>query len=249
MYIIFSFVRTDPVLHLNTYFPPLMWFVPGLVFGQFAAVLAPLWEVWVHRERPNPALEEANAQARARAVHTLRKGLDIQYDWDHFLYNLEHNTDAIAKFAATRDFTSENIEFLKRVTAFKRYWYGVMVHAPATIGMSFGAAERRRMFEDAATIWFELICASTAAIEINVDQRIYRALQDVFKDVSHANIAERTGDSLVNPWDSDAPITVPERAHIGSTPPDAAGVAAGTARGGGAGLKGGECLLDLFFGF
>lgn len=63
------------------------------------------------------------------------------------------------------------------------------------------------MFEDVATIWFELICASTAAIEINVDQGIYRALQDA----SYANAAERTGYSLVNPWESEAPITPPER--------------------------------------
>ena len=125
------------------------WLVPALAAMEFIILFSPLTAMHAFRRKRAPAAPAAkySAAALARALHT-----DI---------------DALADFAATTDLTAENIDFLRRVAAWKARWRG-------------GGADAAALLGDAAAIWAELVDRDSARFPLNIDDGVYRALAAVF---------------------------------------------------------------------
>jgi len=74
-----------------------------------------------------------------------------------------------------QDFTAENIQFLREVRNFKRKWRRLTTR-PHTDKLLISGADERVMYEDAARIYFELVCPETSTCSINVDSKTLRGV-------------------------------------------------------------------------
>lgn len=90
---------------------------------------------------------------------------------------LEKNVEPLLQWAARREFTAENIVFLKAIRDFKRKWRAV---ANTDINND---DLRLELFEDAAYIYFSCVDHVTAAFNINVESKIYIGLKQIFGGV------------------------------------------------------------------
>lgn len=91
---------TDEFTDVNKHFPPLMWFNISLGMMQILAVFFPILEIRRYRR----AMMSAD-------FPTLPDLLEDTEGYDKFVH-----------FSATRDFSAENIIFVKRVTKLKEMW-------------------------------------------------------------------------------------------------------------------------------
>ena len=102
---------------------------------------------------------------------------------------LEKNVEPLLQWAARREFTAENIVFLKAVRDFKRKWRAV-----ANTGVNHDRV-RLELFEDAAYIYFSCVDHITAAFNINVESSIYHKLKNTFRGV---RVCDRALDSPIS---------------------------------------------------
>jgi len=114
-----------------------------------------------------------------------RKSKTIANDYDAFEYTLKHNIQPLFIFAATKDFTSENIQFLREVGEFKKVWSLHTSYPDDEIVVETMAARKRQLFEHAARIYFELVCPTTSRCYINVDSKIYAGLEQTFSSLTY----------------------------------------------------------------
>ncbi|KAI9660653.1 MAG: hypothetical protein M1821_010005 [Bathelium mastoideum] len=199
MWLAFVYSDSPAVIRLNRYVPTAFWFLPGLWALQLTSIILPLWDA--HRERilfkrfslDNQGLnstDSLNEKQRSMAA------LDIA---------LAKNIEPLLQWAARREFTAENIVFLKAVRDFRRKWRAV-----ANIGTNHDTL-LLELFEDAAYIYFSCVDRATAAFNINVDSQIYNKLKDTFRDVRISNRAldSPTSDhSEVCPFDDLKPFVM-----------------------------------------
>lgn len=103
-------------------------------------------------------------------------------------FSIEHNIESLISWAASREFTAENTIFLREVRNFKKKW---------SILTTVTTAQRRQMFTEASLIFFTLVNPFTAEIPINIEYKVFRALQRIFADVEYDPYLPR--DSVTGP--------------------------------------------------
>lgn len=103
---------------------------------------------------------------------------------------LEFQARELLEFAATKQFTGENIVFLTRVRAWKERWNRAAV--PNTVMPS---KIKTKLYEAGREIYDRNISLHTAQFPINLESRIYRDLELIFG----SNIASSPG-SIVTPF-------------------------------------------------
>jgi hypothetical protein len=91
-------------------------------------------------------------------------------------FTIENSIEPLISWAASREFTAENTVFLREVRNFKRRW--------ATL-RTVSTAQRRQMFTEASLIFFTLVNPFTAETPINIEYKIFRALQTTFASVEY----------------------------------------------------------------
>lgn len=112
---------------------------------------------------------------------------DLARDHASYEWHMTHTLDAIAKFAAERDFTSENVEFWRRVRQFKSYWSS---QAPISVLTQdfediFTIVQQREIHEQAAHIYFELVDKKSAKIPINIESKCCDKLAAFFQGLTY----------------------------------------------------------------
>jgi hypothetical protein len=131
---------------------------------------------------------------RARDVYSMAS-LEMQ---------ISKNLDPLLRWAAEKEFTAENIVFLRAVRDFKRKWINVTKRVP-----HLNILQERERFEDAAYIWFKLVNPLTAKFNINIDYRTYSELEQIFsglryepfeEDEVSSNKSSVRSDNVVAPW-------------------------------------------------
>ena len=90
--------------------------------------------------------------------------------------------------------------FLREVRDFKRKWRRRLA-CPPMGGLTITLMEQRDMFEDAARIYFELVCPETSRCTVNLEYRITAALKDIFKDVTYDPKTQTAVIGAGNIWD------------------------------------------------
>ncbi|KAK5095163.1 hypothetical protein LTS08_008326 [Lithohypha guttulata] len=186
---------------VNKRWVPPMWLAPGIIVMQFVTVFFPIYEAWLSRRdmkrtlsmlqawdrSSEAAFKDAysfgtstpktsvdgtdysrqsispNSETRINTMESLRKTLSI-------------NPVPLLDFAATKDFTAENILFLVQVRRWRQAW------ATASKGQSEVAeSSRAGLFDMAAEIYETLISERTADFPINIESKIKLRLDSIFE--------------------------------------------------------------------
>lgn len=103
---------------------------------------------------------------------------------------LESNPRALLEFAATKQFTGENIVFLTRVRAWKESWNRA---TSAKTLMSLEA--KSKLYEAGRDLFDRNINLYTAQFPVNLESKIYRSLEAIFGSNS-----PRESRSIVTPF-------------------------------------------------
>lgn len=135
---------------------------------------------------------------------------------------INKNLDPLLRWAAEKEFTAENIVFLRAVRDFKRKWENISKR-----DNHMTQIQQRERFEDAAYIWFKLVNPLTARFNINIDYRTYSELEQMFSGLryepfddseSTSNKSSTKSDNVVAPW-MDAEKETPRSPSPTSTSP------------------------------
>jgi hypothetical protein len=126
---------------------------------------------------------------------------------------ISKNLDPLLRWAAEKEFTAENIVFLRAVRDFKRKWTNIIKRTP-----TLSHLQERERFEDAAYIWFKLVNPLTAQFNINIDYRTYSELEQMFSglryepyddDEASSKKSSVRSENVVAPWEGAEKEPVP----------------------------------------
>jgi hypothetical protein len=194
---------------VNKWFVPSGWFLPGLIAMQAVSIIIPITDALkarsVERKLGRPLLDSQNSSSAEE------KNRD--YSMASLEYQISNNVDPLLRWAAQKEFTAENIVFLRAVLDFKRKWSVAANHGHLT------SNQLRERYEEAALIYFTLVNQLTAKFNINVDHRIYRELEQMFAGVSYAPLADDNSstvkfsktENIITPWDDIEEFSVGSR--------------------------------------
>lgn len=190
-------------------------FVPGLITIEIVTLVFPLLQIynslqWVGRsptsatqlsESTNASYTSISKPTSARTTNSSRGKLYTMKELEQCLTN-ENDRQCLQDFACTREFTGENIIFLTQVHDFHNHWY------PLCNGDSdMSVAAKRRMFRAAVTIFAHLVCPDTASVYVNIEGRIYKALNAILGDAARAHMSALTvspfGETIENAANTD----------------------------------------------
>jgi hypothetical protein len=141
---------------------------------EFVILFFPILGLWRFEGRQQKAQDKA--RHRASSTHARDPS---EYSLAALDRALKDDTSRrrLEEFAATRDFTGENIAFLERVGGWKEEWKALSQAdtdaqpSPAAFGSLFGDAER---------IFRSLVHREMSRFPVNLDDDIYLALDGVF---------------------------------------------------------------------
>ncbi|KAF8250869.1 hypothetical protein K440DRAFT_653406 [Wilcoxina mikolae CBS 423.85] len=157
---------TPDFYNMNTYWPPNLWFVPGLAAMEITILIFPLMEIYSFKKQQRKAKEEPGhtkfSKYSVAALDCALRG--------HGIHRLE-------EFAVNKDLSGENILFLKGVGSWKSKWQAAQNNGTPS-GLEF--AIKRELYDEAESIWKRLIDRDSAKFPLNIDDSIYRCLERVF---------------------------------------------------------------------
>ncbi|KAI1623366.1 hypothetical protein EDD37DRAFT_592989 [Exophiala viscosa] len=205
-------VFSTAFVHINPWFVPPMWLAPGIIVMQFTTIFFPVYEIYQSRSlmRTTLAILEAwedkkNAAESERYLtsssssHSLGTNVSSSKASSRLhrelcsMSSLEKalavNPDPLLHFAATKDFTAENILFLVQVSR----WRQAFQAAPC-LGGAITDVARSHFFESALQIYMDRVCERTTKFPINIEWQIRRNLDNVFASAIPANVHRHNSD-------------------------------------------------------
>ncbi|KAH7128448.1 hypothetical protein B0J11DRAFT_271401 [Dendryphion nanum] len=211
LWMAFTYSKLPAIAAINKYFSPAGWFLPSLVVCQQVLILIPLRDAYQSSSRRSSMSSTTTTDSLvAEKSFTLKKSPHVLFNKEMkpkasmqaLEFSIEHNIESLITWAACREFTAENTIFLREVRNFKKKW--------ATL-TTVTTAQRRQMFTEASLIFFTLVNPFTAEIPINIDYKVFRALQRIFADVEYdpylpsepgtAPQSPSARDNVVCPWE------------------------------------------------
>ena len=192
-----------------------MWLAPGIIVIQFVTIFFPIFEYWQSKRQ----LRNTVSLLQAWDEQSQNSDQSYQSSWGNSTKNsmsisnrqviaaapdpgtrintmaslrkaLSVNPGPLLHFAATRDFTAENILFLVRV----REWRSAWEVAPTT-GMEISPPAFTNLFNMAVDIYSSLIDERTAEFPINIEDKIRRNLDAVFASAAAVSDSRRSTES------------------------------------------------------
>jgi hypothetical protein len=132
---------------------------------EFVILFFPIVEIWEFKKRQRKAREEPG--------HTKFS----KYSLAALEMALRDDIDRLEEFAATKDFTGENIIFLKKVDAWKEKWKSSEVDA-RNEGLPVDI--KRSLYNTAEHIFQTLVHPESSDFPLNLDEDVFLALDRVF---------------------------------------------------------------------
>ncbi|CUS10870.1 unnamed protein product [Tuber aestivum] len=149
---------------MNAYWPPNLWFVPGLGAMEFVILFFPIFEIWEFKKRQRKVREEpSHAKSSKYSLAALEKAL-------------RDDAERLEEFAATKDFTGENIIFLRQVMSWKEKWRSEVNSG----GCEIPPPVLRTLYNAAVEIFQTLVHRETSHFPLNLDDDIYLPLDQIF---------------------------------------------------------------------
>ncbi|KAI9844374.1 MAG: hypothetical protein M1838_002198 [Thelocarpon superellum] len=184
-------VYNDAFAEINLWWPPAMWFAPGLMMMEFILIFFPLLEVYQSSKSHQTALtaisewekyqhgSDSASSTSARNISvapsdsTPRSDRSDRYNMQALERALQTSPGELLEYAATREFTGENIIFLTRVRQWKDSW------VQATSNGFVGLEAQYQLLDEAREIFTTVVSMQTAPFPINIESRIYTDLEIV----------------------------------------------------------------------
>lgn len=186
MWLGFLYSNSKAAESVNKWFVPAGWFLPGLMVMQFVSIFFPLlnvyqsWKRQKVRDGDYPSLVNAEF-----GQSTSRKNQDL-YSMASFEMQLDKNIGPLLQWAAQKEFSAENIVFLRSVLDFKRKWELASKRGPLS------TSQESELYEEAALVFFTVVNPQTARFNINIDHRTYLALSDMFSGCAYRPTGDGT---------------------------------------------------------
>ncbi|KAI5794397.1 hypothetical protein DFH27DRAFT_654496 [Peziza echinospora] len=161
---------------VNEHWPPTLWFVPGIAMMELIILFFPIYEIYEHK-RTHKRLSQISSREPTRTFTT-------KYTQESLDATLKYDVDGLEEFASTKDFTGENIIFLREVAAWKENWRRAEEEA---VNGHVRAPVVRAMFDSAEQIFFNSVSRSHSTFPLNLEDDVYIPLATMF--CAEANIA------------------------------------------------------------
>ena len=173
-----------------------MWLAPGIIVMQFVTIFFPVYETVTSRHQMRRTLSIIKDWEDSRKLfdsspsdsHASEKP-SFSPSWNvssprqaqlHTMASLEKalaiNPTPLLCFAATKDFTAENITFLLQV----RQWREAFANAPRVEDDGVSNRELANLFASATDIYMANVSERTADFPINIESRIRTDLDNIF---------------------------------------------------------------------
>ena len=177
---------------INKYIATAGWFIPGLITMQQVLLAIPLWQVYQMAKAKRPTTSDSTVSNTSLGSRRLRPETSMR----SLEFYIRCNIEPLVQWAASKEFTAENMVFLREVRNFKEKW--------EHISQPLTGAERHQQFSEASIIFFTLVNPFTAEMPINIEYKIFRALQGLFSSVvfnPFDNESVSGHENVVCPWE------------------------------------------------
>ncbi|KAI9798104.1 MAG: hypothetical protein M1833_005001 [Piccolia ochrophora] len=207
---------------VNLYWPAPMWFAPGLVMMEFVSVFFPLLELghfmasrrnvrspivdsWPKRSGDVVSISTTSCEKTKATVRGEPVSRSDMYNMHALDHALSSNAMELLQFAATREFTGENIVFLTQIRDWRRSWKRV-----ASSG-TVDTVAKRRLYNNAASIFDTSVCLQTAQFPVNIEHKIYLALEQMFRlaktPIEREHVTPFADELMPGTWSLPSPST------------------------------------------
>ncbi|KAL2384461.1 hypothetical protein RJZ90_001941 [Blastomyces dermatitidis] len=166
---------------MNIYWAPPLWFLPGIMMMEIATLFFPFYEVVFSQKLRSRTVHAMGAIEEFRRSSFPSKNNNRDYSIVALEKVLKGDSPSFLHFAATHDFSGENIMFLNHVRDWKAAW----AQSPANLKFQKANAEeiesyRRHLYNVALEIYVTYVHLFGAQFPINIESEIYRDLKTVF---------------------------------------------------------------------
>jgi hypothetical protein len=221
-----SAVYSPAFKHVNRWWVPPMWLAPGIVVSQAVTIFFPIFEAYKSRSQLRTTLEliEAWEEKRHNDASTLNSSSNSSKHKSYFSSSTKSvstatrsvrtremhtmaalekallmNATPLLRFAATKDFTGENIVFLIQVRDWHTTWrrFSGSDNAPTDDA-------KRTLYDIALDIYISSVHEKTAGFPINIESKIKRELDVVFEAAASERRPYRD-DSIDDPFKDHSP--------------------------------------------
>ncbi|PGH11784.1 hypothetical protein AJ79_04685 [Helicocarpus griseus UAMH5409] len=167
---------------MNIYWSPQLWFLPGIMMMEVATLFFPYYEVMhVKKAQARAAQAMGSLEGLRSSSFQCKNNRNRDYSIATLEKVLSGDTTSFLHFAATHDFSGENIMFLNHVRDWKAAW----AQSPANLKLKQPSVEdvesyRRHLYNVALEIYVTYVHLFGAEFPINIESDIYRDLKSVF---------------------------------------------------------------------
>ncbi|KAJ9667215.1 hypothetical protein H2201_002736 [Coniosporium apollinis] len=196
LWVAFTYSDGPFVKEFTRWVPAAGWFIPCLLVMQSSLIFFPLLDARKGQKYNRRMSDRYSTETRKLTMPDNHKNRDL-YSMAALEVQIAKNIEPLLRWSARKEFTAENIVFLKTVRDFKRKWQMATKKGPLDNEQS------QEQYAEAALIYFTLVHPSTAMFNINIDSRTYNDLAAVFADVQYEPLLEASSpksDNVVTPW-------------------------------------------------
>ena len=186
------YTKSNAFKHINLWWVPPMWLAPGIIVMQATAIFFPVYEIissriqmrktmavlesWEDRQGLRTSINHAGSSTASTKQTTSTSSQQRElYSMTALEKVLAVNPYPLLKFAATKDFTAENVLFLMQV----RRWKEAFTVAPQ-VNSKMTESAKSQLFKLAVDIYVSRVNERTSAFPINIESKIRQDLDDIF---------------------------------------------------------------------
>ncbi|KAI9931366.1 hypothetical protein MW887_009941 [Aspergillus wentii] len=197
MWLAALYLSTDTWKVIGRYWVPALWFAPGIMAMEAVTVFFPCYELVVSKKQRNSMIEEIQgwAERKAAASNDTASGtalssqsglgrMDPLYSRRALDKCLAEDSRALLHFAASKEFSGENILFLNYVRDWKAAWITMNASQLHYDWKGDLQSHRLHFFNIAVEIFAACVDLRLAEFPINIESRIYADLTNIFGEAA-----------------------------------------------------------------
>ncbi|KAH7160525.1 hypothetical protein B0J13DRAFT_128613 [Dactylonectria estremocensis] len=213
---------------INHYWVPPQWIAISIMMLEIFTIFLPCWEVFRHQTLRQESLDSiaqwklnkknagkasgsivtgsTTATGSSRTVWSMSGSVNSRIcesilSMEALEYVLERNPEPLQQFSALRDFSGENIAFLRAVAE----WQSSLppaVHAPENIKDNAVQELVRERFNSALRIYTNFISSRDAKFQINLSSQDHKRLASVFEPSARILFGEKREVDPATPFET-----------------------------------------------
>ncbi|KAF2138088.1 uncharacterized protein K452DRAFT_311865 [Aplosporella prunicola CBS 121167] len=183
IWLVFLYSNNPGILAVNRYWSHALWLALGLIVTKYCFICFPIYDAC--RGMPYFSSQtERNPSTASWTTNSSKEKVRQAYSIGALDECLEKNIEQLLEWSARRDFSAENIAFLRAVRDMKSKSRTRAVDRGGVITHLIF----RERYEEAAIIFFKFIDPRTADIPLNISKRTVDGLRQWFKYVSYDSL-------------------------------------------------------------